>query len=88
VICVTTLTGNHVGQIDLCLNIDVWVESFEILVRADVMNGQEVRHTDCRQPRVSYGVKLHNKNEGYRLLENCDPRSDRRRYSAAVEIKS
>ena len=57
---VTTPIGNHVAQI-----VDVWVESSEIFVMADAMNGQEVHHTDCRQPRVSYGLELHNKNEGY-----------------------
>ena len=67
-ICVTTLIGNHVGQIDLCLNIDAWVESFEILVMEDVMNRQETRHTDRRQPCMTCEVELHNKNEAYYAL--------------------
>jgi hypothetical protein len=70
VIVVTALIGNHVAQIDLCLNIDVWVESFGDFCddRCD-QQATNMRHGLMATSHQLRGRTAHNKNEAYFALQ-------------------
>jgi hypothetical protein len=46
VISVTTLVGNQVAEIDLCLNVDVWIKSFGICGNNRRDQQTRIRNTD------------------------------------------
>jgi hypothetical protein len=50
---------------DLCLNTDIWIDSFGFFVMTGVINGREIHRADCQEPRMNGGVELRHKNQAY-----------------------